>query len=339
MTNNMNKKKHVKIIAEIGVNHNGSFDTAMEMIRTAKKCGVDCVKFQIAKPELSISKYADKAKYQINNTGNTESQLEMCKSFELPFEYFAEFKKECERLNLEFLATPFDLAGIDYLESIGVDSYKIPSGEVTNLPYLEKIAKLHKPIILSTGMCSMDDVGITIDILKKNGAVDITILHCTTEYPAPYNEVNLLAMNSLKDKFGYPIGYSDHTMGIEVSIAAVALGAMVVEKHFTLDRKLKGPDHIASIEPNELERMVKAIRNIEMSLGTAEKKASKSEEETIKIARKSIVAKKDIMLGEIYTEENLAIKRPGTGISPLEWYNLLGKRAKRNYKEDELIER
>ena len=164
-------------------------------------------------------------------------------------------------------------------------------------------------------------------------------MHCTTEYPAPYNEVNLLAMNSLKDKFGYPIGYSDHTMGIEVSIAAVALGAMVVEKHFTLDRKLKGPDHIASIEPNELERMVKAIRNIEMSLGTAEKKASKSEEETIKIARKSIVAKKDIMLGEIYTEENLAIKRPGTGISPLEWYNLLGKRAKRNYKEDELIER
>lgn len=334
----MEAQKRVKIIAEIGVNHNGSFEIAKKMIEVAKECGVDCVKFQIVKPELCISKYAPKANYQVENTGIQESQLEMCKSFELPFDYFAEFKAYCEDLDIEFLATPFDEESVKYLQDMNVDSYKIPSGEITNLPYLEQIARIQKPIYLSTGMCDLDEVRNAIDVLQKNDAEKITILHCTSEYPAPYDEVNLKAMVAMKEEFGLDVGYSDHTKGIEVAIAAVALGATVIEKHFTLDRNMPGPDHIASIEPEEMKDLVQAVRNIEKALGDGKKRSMQGEENVKDVARKSIVAKRKIIEGEIYSAENLITKRPGNGISPMRWYDVIGKRANRTYEEDEPIE-
>lgn len=328
----------VKIIAEVGVNHNGSFDIAAKMVKVAKECGVDCVKFQIANPEACISKFAQKAEYQIANTGTNESQLELCKSFELPFDAFGKLKEVCEKENVEFLATPFDLDSVNYLKQLKVDAYKIPSGEVTNLPYLKSIAAIGKPIYLSTGMCDLEEVKTTVGVLKENGAKEITVLHCTTDYPAKYEDVNLNAMLSLKEKLNLPVGYSDHTEGIIVPVAAVALGAVVIEKHFTLDKTMKGPDHKASIEPDELREMVSVIRSIEAALGNGKKEPVESELKNINIVRKSIVAKCDINEGELFSENNLTTKRPGNGISPMRWDEVVGKRAKRDFRTDELIE-
>lgn len=328
----------VKIIAEVGVNHNGSLDIATEMVKVAKNCGVDCVKFQIVKPEACISRFAQKAEYQIANTGTNESQLELCKSFELPFDAFGKLKEVCEKEKVEFLATPFDLDSVDYLKQLKVDAYKIPSGEVTNLPYLRSIAVTGKPIYLSTGMCDLEEVKTTVRILKENGAKEITVLHCTTDYPAKYEDVNLRAMISLKEKLNLPVGYSDHTEGIIIPVAAVALGAVVIEKHFTLDKTMKGPDHIASIEPDELREMVSAIKNIEAAIGNGEKEPATAELKNINIVRKSIVAKCGIKEGDLFSEYNLTTKRPGNGISPMRWDDVVGRRAKRNFEMDELIE-
>ena len=327
------------IIAEAGVNHNGDYHIAEKMIEEAYKAGADIIKFQTAKPELVISKYAEKAEYQKENTKDrNESQLEMCKKIHLPLEAYKLLKNKCESIGIEFLSTPFDLESIDVLHNIGMKIWKIPSGEVTNLPYLVKIASYHDPIIMSTGMCTLDEIEEAIKVLKKNGAGSISLLHCTTEYPTPYEEVNLKAMNSLKKKFGVDVGYSDHTTGIEVSIAAVAMGATIIEKHFTLDRNMNGPDHKASIEPDELKHMVISIHNIEKAIGDGNKKVTESERKNIIIARKSIVASKDIKKGEVLSESNITTKRPGNGISPMKWFDIIGKTAIRDFKEDELIE-
>lgn len=328
----------VLIIAEAGVNHNGNLNLAYEMVDAAKKAGADIVKFQTAKPELVISKYAQKADYQKKTTGNNESQLEMCKRIFLKFEEYILLKEYCDKVGIQFLSTPFDLESVEFLEKLGCDIWKIPSGEITNLPYLIRIAQTGKPVILSTGMCTLEEVGRTINVLKKNNAGDITLLHCTTEYPAPYDDVNLRAMASMKKTFGLKVGYSDHTIGISVPIAATALGARVIEKHFTLDRNMEGPDHKASLEPDELAEMVTQIRNIEKALGTGEKRPLGSEIKNIDIARKSIVAKGYIKKGEIFSENNLAVKRPGNGVSPMKWYEVLGQAAKKDFQEDELIE-
>jgi len=328
------------IIAEAGVNHNGSIEIAKKMIEVAKECGADAIKFQTFKAEKVISKYAPKAEYQKQITGETDSQLEMVKKLELSFDDFVALKEYCDKLNIMFLSTPFDFESIDFLNDLGLEIFKIPSGEITNLPYLEKIGKLEKRVILSTGMADLGEIEDALDILTSCGTKkeDITILHCNTEYPTPYEDVNLLAMLTIKEAFKVKVGYSDHTLGIEVPIAAVALGASVIEKHFTLDKNMEGPDHKASLEPHELKAMIDAIRNIEKALGNGIKKPSKSELKNKDIVRKSIVAKREIKKGEIFTEDNITVKRPGTGISPMRWYEVLGKVAPKDYKEDELIE-
>jgi N,N'-diacetyllegionaminate synthase len=328
------------IIAEAGVNHNGSVEIAKKMIEVAKECGADAIKFQTFKAEKVISKYAPKAEYQKQTTGEADSQLEMVKKLELSFDDFIALKEYCDKLNIMFLSTPFDFESIDFLNDLGLEIFKIPSGEITNLPYLEKIGKLGKKIILSTGMADLGEIEDALDILTSCGTKkeDITILHCNTEYPTPYEDVNLLAMLTIKEAFKVKVGYSDHTLGIEIPIAAVALGASVIEKHFTLDKNMEGPDHRASLEPYELKAMIDAIRNIEKSLGNGIKKTSKSEIKNRDIARKSIVAKREIKKGEIFTEDNITVKRPGNGISPMRWYEVLGKVASKDYKEDELIE-
>ncbi len=328
------------IIAEAGVNHNGSIEIAKKMIEVAKECGADAIKFQTFKAEKVISRYAPKAEYQKQTTGETDSQLEMVKKLELSFDDFIALKEYCDKLNIMFLSTPFDFESIDFLNDLGLEIFKIPSGEITNLPYLEKIGKLGKKVILSTGMADLGEIEDALDILISCGTKkeNITVLHCNTEYPTPYEDVNLLAMLTIKEAFKVKVGYSDHTLGIEVPIAAVALGASVIEKHFTLDKNMEGPDHKASLEPHELKAMIDAIRNIEKALGNGIKKPSKSELKNKDIARKSIVAKREIKKGEIFTEDNITVKRPGTGISPMRWYEVLGKVASRDYKEDELIE-
>jgi N,N'-diacetyllegionaminate synthase len=328
------------IIAEAGVNHNGSIEIAKKMIEVAKECGADAIKFQTFKAEKVISKYAPKAEYQKQTTGEADSQLEMVKKLELSFDDFIALKEYCDKLNIMFLSTPFDFESIDFLNDLGLEIFKIPSGEITNLPYLEKIGKLGKKVILSTGMADLGEIEDALDILTSCGTKkeDITILHCNTEYPTPYEDVNLLAMLTIKEAFKVKVGYSDHTLGIEVPIAAVSLGASVIEKHFTLDKNMEGPDHKASLEPHELKAMIDAIRNIEKSLGNGIKKPSKSELKNKDIARKSIVAKREIKKGEVFTEDNITVKRPGNGISPMRWYEVLGKVASRDYKEDELIE-
>jgi N,N'-diacetyllegionaminate synthase len=333
-------KNKTFIIAEAGVNHNGSIEIAKKMIEVAKACGADAVKFQTFKAENVISKYAPKAEYQKQTTGETDSQLEMVKKLELSFDDFIALKEYCDKLNIMFLATPFDFESIDFLDDLGLEIFKIPSGEITNLPYLEKIGKLGKKVILSTGMADLGEIEDALDILTSCGTKkeDITILHCNTEYPTPYEDVNLLAMLTIKEAFKVKVGYSDHTLGIEIPIAAVALGASVIEKHFTIDKNMEGPDHKASLEPHELKAMIDAIRNIEKALGNGIKKPSKSEIKNRDIVRKSIVAKREIKKGEIFTEDNITVKRPGTGISPMRWYEVLGKVASRDYKEDELIE-
>ena len=328
----------VLVIAEAGVNHNGDINLAYKMIDEAKKAGADIIKFQTAKPELVISKFAQKAEYQKTTTGEEENQLEMCKKIHLKFEDYIPLKKYCEEVGIKFLSTPFDLESIDFLEDLGCDIWKIPSGEITNLPYLIKIAHTGKEIILSTGMCEMNEIQTAISTLKEHGAGEISLLHCTTEYPTPYEDVNLNAMKTMEKEFGLPVGYSDHTQGIEVPIAAVAMGATIIEKHFTLDKTMEGPDHRASLEPDELAQMVTSIRNIEKAMGDGVKTPAQSEIKNIEIARKSIVAKTSIKKGDELTEENLTTKRPGNGISPMKWFDVLGTKAVRDFEEDELIE-
>jgi N,N'-diacetyllegionaminate synthase len=332
--------KKVFIIAEAGVNHNGQFEIAKELIDAAVKADVDAIKFQLFKTENLVTKKAEKAEYQKISTLKSENQYDMLKHFELSYNNFFKLYNYCKSKKKFFLCSPFDLESIDFLNKLKIGIFKIPSGEITNLPYLEKIGKLGKKVILSTGMADLGEIENALNILVKSGTKkeNITILHCTTEYPTPYEDVNLRAMLTIKEAFKVNVGYSDHTLGIEVPLAAVALGATVIEKHFTLDKSMKGPDHKASLEPHELRSMVLAIRNVEKSLGDGIKRLSKSEINNKKIVRKSIVAKREIKKGEIFSLKNITVKRPGIGLSPMRWYDILGKVAKKDYKEDELIE-
>jgi N,N'-diacetyllegionaminate synthase len=331
-------KSNVFIIAEAGVNHNGSIENAKRLIEKAKESGADAVKFQTFKAEKVMSRYAEKAEYQKQSTGADETQLDMVKKLELSFDEFNMLKNYCDKVGIRFMSTPFDHDSIEFLDKLGMEIWKIPSGEITNLPYLIRIAQLKKPVILSTGMSTMEDINNAIVVLKENGVGELTVLHCTTEYPTPFSDVNLKAMLSIKEKFNVNVGYSDHTKGIEVPIAASALGALVIEKHFTLDNTMEGPDHKASLEPDELKKMVDSIRHIELALGSGVKEPAKSEIKNMKIARKSIIAKKGIKAGEAFTEENLTVKRPGNGISPMKWFEVIGEIAVRDFEEDELIE-
>lgn len=329
------------IIAEAGVNHNGSIENAFKLVDAAVNAGVDYVKFQTFKADKLVSKNAQKADYQKENTGDhEESQFEMLKKLELSHEQHELLIEYCKQKNIKFFSTAFDLESLQYLKNIGLDIVKIPSGEITNYPYLRLASKLFKKVILSTGMATIDEIQDAVNVFKQAGFQnqDITILHCNTEYPTPMSDVNLKAMLHIQEHFGTAIGYSDHTLGIEVPIAAVALGASMIEKHFTLDKKMEGPDHIASLEPIELKAMVDAIRNIENAIaGTGLKAPSPSEMKNIAIARKSIVAAKTIKVGEIFTEDNLTVKRPGTGISPMKWESLIGTKAERDFEIDECI--
>lgn len=325
------------IIAEAGVNHNGSMELARQMVAAAKKAGADYIKFQTFIPEKLVSRYASKAEYQKETTGTGGSQLQMLRNLALTQENFIELQGFCRGAGIGFLSTPFDLESIRFLQQLDMDFWKLPSGEITNLPYLEAIARTHKKVVMSTGMCELSEIQDAVRVLEENGAGEMILLHCNTEYPTPYTDVNLLAMKQMAEVFDKPIGYSDHTTGIEVPIAAAALGAAVIEKHFTLDKRMEGPDHRASLEPDELKNMVQSIRNIEKSMGDGQKKRTKSEEKNCAAARKSIVAKRGIKAGEIFTEENLTVKRPGTGISPMRWHEVLGQKAQRDYQEDELI--
>lgn len=330
--------KKVLIIAEAGVNHNGSLEMAKKLVDAACESGADIVKFQTAKLGSLVTKYAPMAGYQKENMREDSSQAQMLKRLLLPFDAFKELSRYCKMVGIRFLSTPFDLESIDFLKGIGADLWKIPSGEITNLPYLERVARTGEPIIMSTGMCVLQEVRDALDVLKRNHAGEITLLHCTTQYPTPYQEVNLKAMLTLRDTFGCQVGYSDHTLGIEIPVAAVAMGATVIEKHFTLDRGMEGPDHKASLMPGELKAMVSAIRNVELALGDGRKEPAGSELENLAVARKSIVAACGIKKGEEFTTQNLTTKRPGDGISPMEWYRVLGKVAVKDFGEDERIE-
>lgn len=326
----------VYIIAEAGVNHNGSFELACKLVDAAKAAGADCIKFQTFKSENLVSRTAKKAEYQKKTTGDS-SQQDMLKKLELSFDKFIQLKSYCEKVGICFLSTPFDFDSIVFLNSIDMPFWKVPSGEITNLPYLLALAKTGKPVVMSTGMCNMEEIRDAIHVLKTNGTKAIKLLHCNTEYPTPFEDVNLKAMETMRQEFGLEVGYSDHTKGTEVPIAAVALGATIIEKHFTLNRNMEGPDHKASLEPDELAAMVSAIRNLEKSIGTGKKEPSPSEKKNIAVARKSIVAKIRIKAGDIFTEENITVKRPGTGISPMKWFEVLGTKAARDFDEDELI--
>lgn len=336
------------IIAEAGVNHNGSLKLARKMVTAAKEAGADYVKFQTAVPELVISSVAPKAEYQKEMTGEGESQLDMCRKIHLPLSDYKELKELCREVGIGFMSTPFDLVSIDYLADLGQDYMKIPSGEITNLPYLRKIAEKGIPVIMSTGMSTNDEIEDALLILtgkhpdypSRSSLTrdDIILLHCNTQYPTPYSDVNLAAMPEMSRLFGVRTGYSDHTRGIEVPIAAAALGARVIEKHFTLSRELPGPDHKASLEPQELKAMVDSVRNIEVAIGSKEKHVSNSEQPNIVVARKSLVAARDIKKGEILSEQNMTVKRPGNGISPMMWDKVAGTPAIRDFKYDSLIE-
>lgn len=328
------------IIAEAGVNHNGDMRLAKQLIDAAAEAGVDYVKFQTFKSEKLVSKNAEKASYQKENTGDaSESQLKMLQKLELSEADHYELIAYCKLKNIKFLSTAFDLDSIDFLNKLNIDLFKIPSGELTNYPYLEKIGSSGKRIIISTGMATLDEIGQAMAVLLKNGTLrhQISVLHCNTEYPTPMKDVNLNAMETIADTYSVPVGYSDHTLGIEVPIAAVAMGATVIEKHFTLDKTLPGPDHKASLEPDELKAMVKAIRNIEDALGDEEKEPTPSELKNKTIARKSIVANMAIKKGDVLTVYNITTKRPGHGISAMEWPNIIGTTAKKDYLEDDLI--
>jgi len=330
----------VFIIAEAGVNHNASLDRALQMVDHAILAGADAIKFQTAIPELVVTHFAEKAVYQQKATGTGESQLDMIRNLLLPMAAFRDISEYCSEKGIVFFSTAFDLISLDYLDKLGQPYHKIPSGEITNLPYLRYIGSLGKRIFLSTGMSTLGDIEAAIDVLEQVGRPrsDITVLHCTTEYPASNAEVNLRAMQSIQAAFGVSVGYSDHTKGIDVAIAAVAMGATVIEKHFTLDRTLPGPDHQASLEPEELKAMVVAIRNIEIALGDGIKRLTPSEARNRPIARRSIVASRTIKAGEVFSQQNITTKRPGTGISPMRWDELIGRIATRDFVADELIE-
>ena len=328
------------IIAEAGVNHNGNLKLAKQMIDAAAEAGADLVKYQTFNADRLVTNTARKAAYQIQATDSRESQHEMLRCLELTEDMHKELIAHCAARNIGFFSTAFDIESVDLLVRLGQEQFKIPSGEITNLPYLRHIGRLGRPVILSTGMATMDEIGSAIQILEKSGTpkTTITVLHCTTEYPTPMPEVNLKAMITIRDKFEVRVGYSDHTLGIEVAIAAVAMGATVIEKHFTLDRNLPGPDQKASLEPSELKCMVTAIRNIEVAMGNGIKRPTPSEAKNIPIVRKSIIARKAIQTGETFKTENLTTKRPGTGIEPMRFDEVLGTRASRNFAEGDLIE-
>ena len=331
----------VFIIAEAGVNHNGNMELAYKLIDVAVQAGADAVKFQTFKAENIACRDAVKAEYQLNNTENDESQFDMLKKLELDYKMHKQLISYCGEKDIIFLSTPFDLESLDMLVKLGLEIYKIPSGEITNLPFLREVGALNKQTIISTGMSTLGEVEAALSVLLKAGLdrKKVTILHCNTEYPTPMEDVNLSAMNTLRHAFpGIKIGYSDHTAGLDIPIAATALGAVVIEKHFTLDRTMDGPDHKASLEPQELGQMVKAIRNIEQAMGDGIKQPSSSEMKNINIARKSIVASKEILAGELFSTMNITVKRPGHGISPMNWDIMMGRKAKRKFLKDEIIE-
>lgn len=333
-------KKPILIIAEAGVNHNGDLALAKQLIDVAADAGADLVKFQTFIANRLATRQAKKSDYQSAITDNTETQHQMLSRLELSESMHHELIAYCAMRNIRFFSTGFDIESVNFLMSLGINHFKIPSGEITNLPYLRHIGKFSKPVIMSTGMSIMGDVEAAINVLEQAGTARslITVLHCTSEYPAPMAEVNLRAMQSMQAAFGVSVGYSDHTAGIEVAIAAAALGATVIEKHFTLDRNLPGPDHKASLDPNELKAMVSAIRNIEIALGDGAKRLTPSESRNKPVARKSLVASKAIHVGEILSAENIITKRPGTGISPMRWDEVIGRKAVRDFAADELIE-
>ncbi|MEG9490088.1 N-acetylneuraminate synthase [Mannheimia indoligenes] len=335
---------NVFIVAEIGCNHNGDPALAKKMVDVAKECGVDAVKFQTFKADKLISKYAPKAEYQKVTTGTADSQLEMTRKLELPYDEFVKLEAHARSLGLEVFSTPFDFESIDFLASQQQKVWKIPSGELTNLPYLEKIARLPiegKTIVISTGMATIEETKASLKVLEDNGMAkkDITILHCNTEYPTPYEDVNLNAFHQLKQEFGeYSLGFSDHSAGYFAGLAAVPYGITFIEKHFTLDKNFEGPDHKASVTPDELKLLCEGIRAVEKSLGSSEKLVTNSEAKNKIVARKSIIAARPIKKGEIFTTENITTKRPGNGISPMFWYDVLGKEAQQDFEEDQLIQ-
>ena len=324
---------HTYIIAEAGVNHNGDINLAYKLIDKAKEAGVDAVKFQTYISENDTVKYCEKAEYQKTND-SANNQFDLIKKLELSFEDFIKLKNYCNKVGITFLSTPFDLDSLTFLNSFNMQYIKIASSEITNYPLLKAVNKLNTNIILSTGMANIEEIKAALNVLKD---CKVGLLHCTTEYPCPYNNVNMNAMITLKEKFGLEVGYSDHTQGIEVPIMAVAMGAKIIEKHFTLDKNMEGPDHKASLEPDELKAMVMAIRNVEKAFGNGVKEPQEAEKKNIAIARKSIVAKRNIKKGEILTEENITTKRPGNGISPMKWDEIIGTVATKDYQEDELI--
>ncbi len=332
-------EKRTLIIAEAGVNHNGDMELAKKLIDAAAQSGADMVKFQTFTAESLLTTTVEKADYQIRNTNNSESQHEMIRKLELSRSMHDELMVHCRSRNISFFSTAFDISSLNFLNELGLDRFKIPSGEITNLPYLRQIGSFGKPVLLSTGMATLGEIEAAIDVLEKSGIHRsiITVLHCCTDYPTPMEEVNLNAMLALSEAFGVKIGYSDHTDGIEVPIAAVALGATVIEKHLTIDRTLPGPDHMASIEPNDFAKMVRSIRNIELAMGDGIKRPKAGETKNKPIARKSLVAKVAIKAGELFTPENVTAKRPGTGISPMAWDHVMGRTALRDFSVDELI--
>ena len=328
----------VTIIAEAGVNHNGDLAMAKEMARVAKECGADIVKFQTAVPELVVSRFARKAEYQKQTTDAGESQLDMIRRLHFSFEGHKELKEYCDSIGIQYLSAAFDIPSVRFLGTLNLPLLKIPSGEITNLPYLEEVAKLHTPVLLSTGMSNLNEITDALAVLDEGGCPEATVLHCNTQYPTPYEDANLTAMLELFEQFGLPVGLSDHTPGWECDVAATVLGAQVIEKHFTLDKSLPGPDQQASLDPAEFAAMVQAVRHVEAALGDGHKHLTASEAPNKAIARKSIVAARPIAEGEVFTEENLTTKRPGDGVSPMRWHEVLGLRAKRAFAEDEKIE-
>ena len=326
------------IIAEAGVNHNGDIKLAYELIDAAAQAGCDCVKFQTFRAEKLVTETAPQAEYQIQNIGKKSSQYEMLKKLEFTFEQFAQLKAYCEKKGIDFLSTPFDEESADMLYELGVKCFKFSSGDITNKPFLQYVAQKNLPMILSTGMCTLDEVKEAVSWVEESGNKQITLLHCTSNYPTPYQDVNMAAMQTLKDTFEYPVGYSDHTQGIVIPVMAAAMGAVVIEKHFTLDRNMEGPDHKASLEPSELAVMVKEIRIVESAMGTGEKKPCESELGTRDVARKSLVYATDVAAGEVITSKMLTVKRPGTGIAPKYFGEMIGKKPVRDVKKDELAD-
>lgn len=330
--------KKIFIIAEAGVNHNGDINIAKQLVDAAAESNADAVKFQTFISEKCVSAKAEKAAYQKQAVGEEGNQLDMIKKFELSQDDFRMLKEYCGKKNIKFMSTAFDIDSAIFLNDMGLDVFKIPSGEITNFPLLRTIGRFQKRVIMSTGMSEMEEIRAAIDVLKQYGTEDISVLHCNTQYPTPMEDVNLRAMQQLKDELHLPVGYSDHTLGIEVPVAAAALGAEIVEKHFTLDKHMEGPDHKASLEPDELKKMVEEIRNIEKVLGDGIKRVSPSEKDNLDIVRKSIIAGTAIKKGETLTENNITVKRPGNGISPMRWNEVIGTKAVRDFAADELIE-